>query len=83
MGLTRDQAEWIDADLDGHPVGDNICIDDELLAVIATGGITELLESGVEPREVMRRMIASGNWSPAGAADFLSFLTHEPDAPRD
>ena len=43
--------------------------------------ITELLESGVDTREIVRRMVATGDWSEAGAADFVSFLAHGPDAP--
>jgi hypothetical protein len=48
---------------------------------LATGEITELLESGVDTREVVRRMVATGDWSEAGAVDFVSFLAHGPDAP--
>jgi hypothetical protein len=48
---------------------------------LPTGEITELLESGVEPREIVRRMVATGDWSEAGAVGFVSFLTHGPDAP--
>jgi hypothetical protein len=48
---------------------------------LPTGEITELLESGVDTREIVRRMVATGNWSEAGALDFVSFLTDGPDAP--
>jgi hypothetical protein len=40
-----------------------------------------LLESGVEAREIVRRMVASGHWSEAGAVGFVSFLAHASDAP--
>ena len=43
--------------------------------------ITELLESGVDSREIVRRMVATGDWSEAGAVGFVSFLTDGPDAP--
>ena len=41
----------------------------------------ELLESGVDSREIVRRMVATGDWSEAGAVGFVSFLTHGLDAP--
>ena len=48
---------------------------------LPTGEITELLESGVDPQEIVRRMVATGDWSDAGAVDFVSFLAHGLDAP--
>ena len=48
---------------------------------LPTGEITELLESGVDSREIVRRMVATGDWSEAGAVGFVSFLTHGLDAP--
>ena len=48
---------------------------------LPTGEITELLEAGVDTRVVVRRMVATGDWSEAGAVDFVSFLAHGPDAP--
>jgi hypothetical protein len=47
---------------------------------LPTGEITELLESGVDTREIVRRMVATGEWSEAGAVGFVSFLTHGQDA---
>ena len=48
---------------------------------LPTGEITEWLESGLDTREIVRRMVATGDWSEAGAVDFVSFLAHGPDAP--
>jgi len=48
---------------------------------LPTGEITELLESGVDTREIVRRMVETGDWSEAGAVGFVSFLTHGPNAP--
>lgn len=48
---------------------------------LPTGEITELLESGVDGREIVRRMVATGDWSEAGAVGFVSFLTHSPGTP--
>ena len=39
-----------------------------------------MLESGVDTREIVCRMVATGDWSEAGAVGFVSFLTHGPDA---
>ena len=47
---------------------------------LPTGEITELIESGVDAREIVRRMVATGGWSEAGAVGFVSFLAHGPDA---
>jgi hypothetical protein len=47
---------------------------------LPTGEITEMLESGVDTREIVRRMVATGDWSEGGAVDFVSFLAHGPDA---
>jgi hypothetical protein len=47
---------------------------------LATGEITELIESGMDAREIVRRMVATGDWSEAGAVGFVSFLAG-PDAP--
>ena len=46
---------------------------------LPTGEITELLESGVDTREIVRRMVATGDWSEAGAVGFVSFLSHGSD----
>ena len=35
----------------------------------------------MDTREIVRRMVATGDWSEAGAVGFVSFLTHGPDAP--
>ena len=48
---------------------------------LPTGEITEWLESGLDTREIVRRMVATGDWSEAAAAGFVSFITHGPDAP--
>ena len=48
---------------------------------LATGEITELIESGMDAREIVRRMVATGGWSEDGAVGFVSFLAHGPDAP--
>jgi len=48
---------------------------------LATGEITELIESGIDTGEIVRRMVATGDWSEAGAVGFVSFLAHGPDAP--
>jgi hypothetical protein len=48
---------------------------------LLTGEITELLESGVDTREIVWAMLATGNWSEAGAVGFISFLTEGLDAP--
>ena len=48
---------------------------------LATGEITELIESGMDTGEIVRRMVATGDWSEAGAVGFVSFLAHGPDAP--
>ncbi len=43
---------------------------------LSTGEITEWLESAVDVREIVRRMVATGNWTEAGAVDFVSWLVH-------
>ena len=48
---------------------------------LATGEITELLASGMETREIVRRIVATGDWSEAGAVGFVSFLADGKDAP--
>ena len=48
---------------------------------LPTGEITEWLESGLDTREIVRRMVATGDWSEAGAVDFVSFLVHDVGAP--
>jgi hypothetical protein len=48
---------------------------------LATGEITEWLESRVDTREIVHRMVATGDWSEAGAVRFVAFLAHGPDAP--
>ena len=48
---------------------------------LANGEITELLASGMETREIVRRMVATGDWSEAGAVGFVSFLADGKDAP--
>ena len=57
----------------GNPVGRS--------PSLPTGEITEWLKSGVETREIVRRMVATGDWSEAAAAGFVSFLDHDPDVP--
>ena len=47
---------------------------------LPTGEITEWLKAGVDPREIVRRMVATGDWSEAAAVGFVSFLD-DPDAP--
>ena len=42
-----------------------------------------MLESGLETREIVRRMVATGNWSEANAMGFVSFLVHGADAPAN
>jgi len=48
---------------------------------LPTGEITEWLESGLETREIVRRMVATGDWSEAAAAGFVSFIARGPGAP--
>jgi hypothetical protein len=48
---------------------------------LPTGEITEWLELGVDTTEIVRRMVATGDWSDGGAVGFVSFLAHGPDAP--
>ena len=57
----------------GNPVGRS--------RSLPTGEITEWLKSGVDTREIVRRMVATGDWSEAAAVGFVSFLDHNPDAP--
>ena len=35
----------------------------------------------METREIVRRMVATGDWSEAGAVGFVSFLADGKDAP--
>ena len=35
----------------------------------------------MDTREIVRRMVATGDWSEAGAVGFVSFLANGPDAP--
>ena len=50
------------------------------LAALTPVEIRRLLDSGVQGAEVIRLLVATGNWSNAGAADIVSFLTRGPDA---
>jgi hypothetical protein len=39
----------------------------------------QLLESGIDVREVAERLVATGCWSESGAAEIVAFLTRGPD----
>lgn len=41
--------------------------------------IRQLLESGIDPREVAGRLVDTGCWSKAGANEIVAFLTRGPD----
>jgi len=41
--------------------------------------IRQLLESGIDARVVAERLVATGCWSEAGAAEIVAFLTSGPD----
>ena len=38
-----------------------------------------MLDSGVGEHEIIRRLIETGVWSSAGAADIVQFMTRGPD----
>ncbi len=39
-----------------------------------------MLNAGVQHHEVIRQLVATGNWSKSGAAEIVEFMTHGPDA---
>ena len=41
--------------------------------------VRKLLDAGVEQPQIVARLVATGNWSPAGAREIISFLTGGPD----
>jgi len=42
--------------------------------------VRTMLTSGVHQQEVIRQLVSTGNWSEAGAAEIVRFMTHGPDA---
>jgi hypothetical protein len=43
----------------------------------------QLLESGIDARDIADRLVATGYWSEAGAAEIVAFLTRGPDVLMD
>jgi hypothetical protein len=41
--------------------------------------IRQLLESGIDPRNVAERLVETRCWSESGAAEIVAFLTRGPD----
>jgi hypothetical protein len=47
--------------------------------MLAPSDVRKLLDAGVEPPQIAQRLVETGNWSPDGANEIISFLTTGPD----